>query len=84
MVGFKAQQQLAHPDVQRKRAAALAWCERVNALPAAMRSGLPWHYVLLGEDRVQEGLAQHERLADVLTAARLWPAPQAQHQTALW
>lgn len=66
------------------RAAALAWCERVNALPPAMRSNLPWHYVLLGEDTAQAWQTQGERLAQVLEAERLRPRPQAVHQGALW
>ncbi|ASM75866.1 restriction endonuclease subunit R [Vitreoscilla filiformis] len=83
-VETKAQQQLRHPDVVRKQAAALAWCERVNALPPEMRSELPWHYVLLGEDTAQAGQAQGGRLAQVLEAERLRPRPQAEHQGALW
>ena len=83
-VETKAQQQLRHPDVLRKQAAALAWCERVNALPPEMRSALPWHYVLLGEDTAQAGQTRGERLAQVLEAERLRPRPQAEHQGALW
>ena len=83
LVETKAQQQINHPNVQRKRKAALAWCEHINALPPELRSGLPWHYVLLGEETVTEWQHRHARLADLLDFARLRPVAQASHQTAL-
>jgi type III restriction enzyme len=73
LVETKAQQQVIHPDVQRKRRAAVAWCERLNTLPAELRSGRPWHYALLGEERVIEWQSQNARLADLLAATRLAP-----------
>ena len=73
LVETKAQQQVIHPDVQRKRRAAVAWCERINTLPAELRSGRPWHYALLGEERVIEWQSQNARLADLLAATRLAP-----------
>jgi hypothetical protein len=39
----KAQDQTSHPNVQRKRKAAATWCERINALPPDLRSGLALH-----------------------------------------
>lgn len=35
--------------VRAKKQAAAAWCERVNALPAAQRCDAEWHYVLLSD-----------------------------------
>ena len=83
LVETKAQQQTAHPNVQRKLKAAVAWCERINALAPEHRQGLPWHYVLLGEDVVNEWHAKSAHLAELLDFARLRPAAQAVHQQRL-
>jgi type III restriction enzyme len=77
LVETKAQQQVSHPNVQRKRRAALAWCDRINTLEAEQRQGLPWHYVLLGEDAVTAWRGKGARLADLLDFARLRPVPMA-------
>ena len=45
----KAQGMLTQADVVRKQRAAVAWCERVNALPPEQRGGREWSYCLLGE-----------------------------------
>ncbi len=79
----KAQQQLAHPNVQRKLKAAVSWCERINSLPAHERQNLPWHYVLLGEALVDEWQAKGARLAELLDFARLRPVAQATDQQLL-
>lgn len=79
----KAQQQTAHPNVQRKRKAALAWCERINALTPEQRGGPPWHYVLLAENVVYEWQAKGARLAELLDYARLRPLANASLQTSL-
>jgi type III restriction enzyme len=73
LVETKAQQQTIHPNVQRKRKAALAWCERINGLSAELRGSAPWHYVLLAEDVVVEWQAKGARLAELLDYARLRP-----------
>jgi type III restriction enzyme len=82
IVETKAQQQVSHPNVQRKLKAAVAWCERVNELPAHLRSDLPWHYVLLGESVFHEWHARGAHLAELLSFARVRPqaslAAQAQ------
>ncbi|GAB1386299.1 hypothetical protein MASR1M59_14470 [Melaminivora sp.] len=83
LVETKAQQQVSHPNVQRKRRAALAWCERINALAPGHRQGLPWHYVLLGQDAVQEWQDKGGHLADLLDFARLRPAAQVSLQGSL-
>ncbi|HEY8908197.1 MAG TPA: hypothetical protein VIM63_19430, partial [Rhodoferax sp.] len=79
----KAQQQTTHPNVQRKRKAALAWCERLNALTAEQRGGAPWHYVLLAENVVYEWQAKGARLAELLNYARLRPLADASLQAQL-
>jgi type III restriction enzyme len=83
LVETKAQQQTIHPNVQRKRKAALAWCERINALTAEQRGSAPWHYVLLAENVVLEWQAKGARLAELLDYARLRPLADASLQTQL-
>ena len=83
LVETKAQQQTNHPNVQRKRKAAVAWCERINQLPPEHRQGLPWHYVLLAEDVVHEWQGKGARLAELLEFARLRPLASASLQASL-
>ncbi len=83
LVETKAQEQTLHPNVQRKRKAALAWCDRINTLEAPVREGRFWYYVLLGEDIVTEWHDRHEQLERLLHFARLRPVPQASQQAQL-
>lgn len=83
LVETKAQQQTIHPNVQRKRKAALAWCTRINALTPAQRCREPWHYVLLAENVVLEWQAKGARLTDLLAYARLRPLADASLQVSL-
>jgi type III restriction enzyme len=83
LVETKAQQQTIHPNVQRKRKAALAWCERINGLSAELRGSAPWHYVLLAEDVVVEWQSKGARLAELLDYARLRPVADASRQERL-
>ncbi|MDQ2988933.1 MAG: Tn7 transposase TnsA N-terminal domain-containing protein, partial [Pseudomonadota bacterium] len=80
LVETKAQQQTIHPNVQRKLKAATAWCQRINDLSADLRTGLPWHYVLLAEDVVYEWQGKGARLAELLEHARLRPLAEASLQ----
>lgn len=83
LVETKAQEQAIHPNVQRKLKAALAWCERINNLTEAQRSGQAWHYVLLGENVLYEWQCKGARLAELLDYARLRPLANALHQERL-
>ncbi len=83
LVETKAQQQVMHPNVQRKWKAALGWCERINALPPEHRQGLPWHYVLLAEGVVHEWQQKGAHLAELLDFARLRPLGEASLQQRL-
>ena len=83
LVETKAQQQTVHPNVQRKLRAAVAWCERINGLAPEHRQGLPWHYVLLGEDAVQAWQGKGAHLAQLLDFARLRPLASADLQARL-
>ena len=69
----KAETMLLLPDVQRKRRAAIAWCERVNELPAEERAGREWHYALIGEALFYEFRSKGASLEEVLNFARLRP-----------
>ena len=80
LVETKAQQQLTHPNVQRKLKAAAAWCSRINDLDAAERGGLPWHYVLLGEAAFYEWRSKGARLSELLEFAKLRPLADASSQ----
>lgn len=71
MVETKAQEQLAHPNVKRKRRAALSWCERINALPPEQRMGREWKYVLLGEALFYEWRDKGAAMPEMLGFATL-------------
>ena len=80
LVETKAQQQTIHPDVQRKLKAAVAWCERINALPPHMRSERQWRYALIGESLFHDWREKDARLADLLAFAKVRPNLSASHQ----
>ncbi len=69
----KAETMLSLPDVQRKRRAAIAWCERINELPEETRSGRQWHYALVGEALFCEFRSKGASLEEILKFARLRP-----------
>jgi len=73
LVETKAQGQLTSPNVLRKRKAAVAWCDRINALPPEQRSDSDWHYVLLGEDTFYGWRDKGGSIGDLLAYARLRP-----------
>ncbi|WP_305804147.1 DEAD/DEAH box helicase family protein [Stenotrophomonas sp. YIM B06876] len=83
LVETKAQQQTLHPNVQRKLKAATAWCQRINALPAEHRNGLPWHYALLGESLFWDWRQKGARLEELLEFSRIRPTLDATLQHAL-
>lgn len=71
LVETKAQDQLSQPDVVRKKTAAVAWCERVNALPDEARSGRTWSYCLLGEALFHEFRSKGATMEEILQFARV-------------
>ena len=54
-------------------AAAVAWCDRINAIAPEQRSNAEWHYVLLGEDAFYGWRDKGGSVADLLAYARLRP-----------
>ena len=79
----KAQDQTSHPNVRRKRKAAAAWCECINALPPELRSGLPWHYALVGESIFHDWRQNGARLGELLAYSKVRAAATAQSQDGL-
>ncbi len=69
----KGQTMLSLPDVERKRKAAVAWCDRINELPEGQRSGRPWSYALIGEDLFYGFDRKGASMEDILNFARLRP-----------
>ena len=76
----KAQGQLEHPDVKRKQRAAVAWCARINELPAEERANRTWHYALVGEAVFNEFTANGASMRDLLHFARLRDVRTGQQQ----
>ncbi len=76
LVETKAQGQLSSPNVLRKRKAAVAWCDRINALASEHRSEAEWHYVLLGEETFYNWRDKGGSIADLLAYAKLRPVAE--------
>ena len=74
LVETKAENQLAQPDVVRKKTAAAAWCARVNELPPGERGGLAWNYCLLGEAVFKEFMQKGASMEETLEFSRIRPA----------
>lgn len=71
VVETKAQFALSDENVQRKKRAAIAWCEQINLLPPEERDDREWYYVLIGESIVREWQKKNERASELLDYARL-------------
>jgi type III restriction enzyme len=70
LVETKAQEQVGHPNVQRKLKAATTWCERINALDAELRGERQWHYALVGESLFHDWRSKGARLGELLAFSR--------------
>lgn len=79
----KAQGQLDHPNVQRKLKAAVAWCERINALAPEQRDGRTWYYALVGEDLFHDWRTKSAHLSELLAFSRVRPSPGREAQASL-
>ncbi len=71
VIETKSQSGLVNENVQRKQRAAVAWCEQINALEPEQRDNRTWHYVLLGQDAVEEWRSKNARISELLEYARL-------------
>jgi type III restriction enzyme len=76
LVETKAQGQVNSPNVQRKKRAAVAWCDRINALEPGQRSDAEWHYVLLGEQVFYDWRDRGASILEVLNFAKLRPVDE--------
>lgn len=80
LVETKGQEQVSHPNVQRKLEAATIWCERINALETGQRGGREWHYALVGESLFHDWRQKGARLGDLLAFSHTRTAPTARSQ----
>ena len=71
LVETKAEQQVVHPNVQRKLRAAATWCARLNGLPVELRSEREWCYALVGESVFFDWRDKGARMAELLAFARV-------------
>ena len=71
VVETKGQSSLSDANVQRKKRAAVAWCEQINRLDPELHDDREWHYVLLGETAVREWKSKGERASALLHHDRL-------------
>ncbi len=77
----KAQDQLIHADVIRKKIAAVAWCERLNELPPEDRGGRTWNYCLLGEHLFYEFKNKGATMEEILQFSRVRAKVAADNQS---
>jgi type III restriction enzyme len=78
VIETKAQASLTDENVNRKRRAAVAWCEQVNALSSEQRDDATWSYVILGQAAVKEWRSKNARVTELLDYARLRRAESGQ------
>ena len=66
LVETKAQDQISHPNIIRKKRAALRWVEKINSLSPEMRENITWHYVLLGDATFYEWKNKNMTIGELL------------------
>ncbi len=71
IVETKAQDQISHPNVQKKQISALNWIDRVNALPSEMRRNATWEYVLIGDTFFNDWRNKGASIVEMLEFAKL-------------
>jgi type III restriction enzyme len=71
IVETKAQDQISHPNVQKKQVSAVNWVSRVNALPPEMRSNAEWEYVLIGDAFFKSWKDKNASVVEMLEFAKL-------------
>jgi len=70
LVETKADQQVIHPNVQRKQKAVMLWIDKTNALPPDKRENTEWAYVLLAESTLYDWQARAGNAKDLLEFAK--------------
>lgn len=81
VIETKSQTDLTNENVVRKQRAAIAWCDQINDLDPEQRDSRTWHYVLLGQDAVQEWRSKNARVSELLEYARLRRKEQPRQET---
>ena len=71
IVETKAQDQISHPNVQKKQVSARNWIERVNRLPLEMRSNATWEYVIIGDAFFHDWRDRGASVIEMLEFAKL-------------
>lgn len=71
VVETKAQDQISHPNVQRKQISALNWVERVNNLPLDLRSNVEWNYVIISDTFFADWKSKNASIVEMLEFAKL-------------
>ncbi|NHW45953.1 DEAD/DEAH box helicase family protein [Paenarthrobacter sp. MSM-2-10-13] len=84
VVETKADSDLSNINVQRKQAAAIAWCDQINELEPSQRGHRRWAYVLLAEQTVLGSIAANERASDLLDRSRLRSAEEEEAAQQIW
>ncbi|WP_136610066.1 DEAD/DEAH box helicase family protein [Sinomonas albida] len=84
VVETKADFAMSDINVQRKQAAAVAWCEQINELEPDQRSHRRWAYVLLAEQAVKGSIAANERASDLLDRSRLRTTEEEEGEQQIW
>ncbi len=76
LVETKGQGMVNAPNVKRKKRAAVAWCDIINALFVEQRGNAEWVYVLLGEDVFYQLRDKGASIRELLDHAKLRPADE--------
>ncbi len=71
LIETKGDDQLEHPNVQRKKASALYWIERVNKLSPEKRDNAIWHYVLVGQSLFDDWKNKGASMKEILDFQQL-------------
>jgi type III restriction enzyme len=74
VVETKGQSSLTDANVQRKRKAALAWVNGINALEPKLRENRTWHYVLAGETAIRNHIDGGGTALEFLKTSALFDA----------
>jgi len=78
IVETKAQDQISHPNVQKKQISALNWIDRVNRLPTELRSNATWEYVIVGDTFFKDWRDKGASVEEMLEFAKLRSKASAQ------
>jgi type III restriction enzyme len=84
VVETKADTSMTDANVLRKQAAAIHWCEQINALEPDQRSHRRWAYVLLSQQAVQGSIVANERASDLLDRSRLRSTEEEEGEQQIW